>query len=549
MKHFLRRTAVMLIALLLLTGCNGKNSVTEQTDGVAADITAEVTVTPDVSSEDVSEASDSSTTADGTADTGESADNSLEVADTEEQTDPNYDPDFKQVYEAEEASFTGNIKVESSKQGFTGTGYLTGMQADSDTITFTVNVPGAGAYDFNFVSAGNTGHKENNVIVDGINVGLSVVDVDDFSDAVLERVYLTSGEHKIMMTKSWGWILLDSLIITASAPADKSIYEVSSELSDPNATDRAKRLMQYLTDVYGKYTISGQYGDFGIVGAEFNLINNQTGKYPAMLGLDFIEYTPSRVANGSSGKDVLYAKKFDQEGGIVTFCWHWNAPEKYLVNTEDKPWWRGFYTDSTTINLAKIMNGEDEEGYDLLLRDIDAIAEQLKILQNADIPILWRPLHEASGGWFWWGASGADVYIKLYQLLYDRLVNYHGIHNLIWVWNGQNKAWYPGDEYVDIIGYDSYPGERVYTSQVGKFSEMADWLGKTKKMITMSENGCLVDPELAARDNAMWLYFGTWEGEFTITEKYTEFEMMKKVYNSDKVITLDELPDLKIYGN
>jgi mannan endo-1,4-beta-mannosidase len=256
------------------------------------------------------------------------------------------------------------------------------------------------------------------------------------------------------------------------------------------------------------------------------------------------------------GADVLYAKKFDQEGGIVTFCWHWNAPEKYLVNSSDQPWWKGFYTEGTTIDLKKIMDGGDQEGYELLIRDIDAIADQLKILQNADIPILWRPLHEASGGWFWWGASGPEAYCKLYQLLYDRLVNYHGIHNLIWVWNGQNKEWYPGDAYVDIVGTDIYPGERVYNSQSGKFNELVDWNGANKKIIAMTENGCMFDPDLAVRDNAMWSYFAVWEGEFltlnstfTLSEKYTETDMLKKVYTSDKVITLDELPDLKTYGD
>ncbi|MBP1757024.1 MAG: xylanase, partial [Firmicutes bacterium] len=253
---------------------------------------------------------------------------------------------------------------------------------------------------------------------------------------------------------------------------------------------------------------------------------------------------------------VIYAKKFDQEGGIVTFCWHWNAPEKYLVNTEKTPWWKGFYTEGTNIDLAAIMNGEDPEGYDLLIRDIDTIAFQLKVLQNAEIPILWRPLHEASGGWFWWGASGSEAYIELYQLLYDRLVNYHKIHNLIWVWNGQNKDWYPGDEYVDIVGTDIYPGERVYSSQAANFQKLVDWTGDTRKIVAMTENGCMFDPERAVRDDAMWSYFGTWEGEFltlnntyTLSERYTETDMLVKVYNSDRVITLDELPDLRTYGN
>lgn len=72
----------------------------------------------------------------------------------------------------------------------------------------------------------------------------------------------------------------------------------------------------------------------------------------------------------------------------------------------------------------------------------------------------------------------------------------------------------------------------------------------------MTENGCLFDPDLAVRDNAMWSFFALWEGEFllqnntaTLSEQYNETYMLKKVYTSDKVITLDELPDLKTYGD
>ncbi len=485
-------------------------------------------------------------------------DNTIEEALAQETPvdDGEYDPNFELIMEAEEAEMTGKVRVESTKGGFTGSGYLVGIEGNEDTVSFRVTVPGSGAYDLNFRSASYGGYKENNILINGEMVGSAKVEESEFTDSILKRIYLTTGENLITMTKSWGWIYLDSLIITASGPADKSIYDVSSVPVNPNATDRTKRLLKYLADMYGEAIISGQYGDRGIDGPEFKAIYNATGKYPAMLGLDFIEYTPSRVAFGSTGKDVEYAIDFDQAGGIVTFAWHWNAPEPYLYNSKDNPWWKGFYTTATNINLKKIMDGEDKEGYDLLIRDIDAIAKELKILQEADVPILWRPLHEASGGWFWWGASGPEPYIQLYRLLYDRLTNHHGIHNLIWVWNGQHQDWYPGDEYVDIVGTDIYPGERVYTPQAAKFNELVEWNGENKKIVALTENGCIFDPDLAFRDNAIWSYFGTWEGEFltlngtyTLSEKYTETSMLKKVFTHDKVITLDELPDLKTYGD
>lgn len=471
--------------------------------------------------------------------------------------DVNYDPNFELIVEAETTALAGKLKVENSKAGYTGDGYLVGIEGPDDIVTFTITVPGDGAYDLNFISASFSGaFKENNILVDGEMIGVAKVESEEFVDSKLERIYLTAGEHKVQMSKSWGWIYLDSLKITASAPADQTIYEVSAELVDPKASESSKKLMQYLADVYGEYIISGQYGDRGTKGPEFKAIEKGTGKVPAMMGLDFMDYTPSRVANGSVGKDVMYALNFNKDGGIVTFCWHWNAPEPYLVNSSTAPWYRGFYVEASNIDLAKIMNGKDQAGYDLLIRDMDAIAEQLKILQKADVPVLWRPLHEASGGWFWWGAAGPEAYIKLYQLMYDRYTNYHGLHNLIWVWNGQDKDWYPGNDYVDLVGVDIYPGEKVYTSQVAKFNELVSWIAPTRKIIALTENGCHFDPDLAFRDNAMWSYFGTWEGDFitlnnsyTLSEKYTETDMLNKVYNHEKVITLDELPDLKTYGD
>lgn len=450
------------------------------------------------------------------------------------------------TYEAEEAQLAGNVKAAESA----GVGYVSGFEADDDSCIFTVDVVAEGFYDFNFVSASEGGYKENYVSVDGDSLGTIPAESADFSDSVISRVYLTQGTHEVAVSKYWGWIKLDKLIVQTSEPIDDSIYQVSADLVNKNATDEAKRLMSYLADTYGKHVLSGQYCDQGQFGKEMAVISKATGKYPAILGLDFIEYSPSRAANGSTSSATELAVKYWENGGIVTFCWHWNVPEKYLKDI----WWKGFNTESVSIDLAKIMNGEDEEGYNLLMEDIDAIAQQLLILQDAKVPVLWRPLHEASGGWFWWGASGPEAYKQLYILLYEKLTNEYGLNNLIWLWNGQDKEWYPGDAYVDIIGEDIYPGERVYGSQVNKYLEAVNYTTNTK-MTVLSENGCVPDPELLERDGAMWGFFCTWGGEFVakdtsifaLSEQYTEEAMLRKAYDSELIITLDELPDLKSY--
>lgn len=457
------------------------------------------------------------------------------------------------IYEAEEAVLSGNVRIVTNpvKEGYSGTGYVEGFEADTDSCTFTVTVPEAGFYDLNFVSASSGGEKHNYVSIDGISAGTVYVEESSFTDSGLKRVYLEAGEHEVSLSKYWGWISLDYLEVLTSMPIDNSIYEVNAGLCNPNASDEVKRLYSYLCDIYGEKFLSGQFCDTGQNGKEFQVIKGATGKTPAVLGLDFIEYTPSRVEHGSESMATEFAINFWENGGIVTFCWHWNAPSKYLTGQ----WYSGFYKEHTNIDLAKIMNGEDTEGYDLLMKDIDAIAEQLLILKEAKVPVLWRPLHEASGGWFWWGASGPEAYKQLYILLYERLTNEYGLDNLIWVWNGQDAAWYPGDEYVDIIGEDIYPGERVYNSQIDAYLNAAVNYSTETKLVYMTENGCVFDPELARRDGAMWGMWCTWSGEFvakdvaifTLSEQYTEESMLIKAYEDEDVITLESLPDLKTY--
>lgn len=158
-------------------------------------------------------------------------------------------------------------------------------------------------------------------------------------------------------------------------------------------------------------------------------------------------------------------------------------------------------------------------------------------------------MHEASGGWFWWGAKGSDAYKKLWKYLYKELTNTYGCNNLIWVYNGQSADWYPGDEYVDIVGEDIYPGNHVYDPQVSRFKQAINYGSKTK-ITALTENGCIFDIDSAVSINALWSWFMTWGGEFTVngsnySEKYTEKSVIQKMYASKYSLTLGSLP--KIY--
>ncbi|MCL1806616.1 MAG: beta-mannosidase [Oscillospiraceae bacterium] len=435
---------------------------------------------------------------------------------------------------AEDAGLTGGTRLAN--------GWIEGFENDGDMCVFTLEIPQSGFYDLLFTASSIGGYKENHVLVNGENLGVIITDSETFAQCGFPRVYMDEGENTVGLLKYWGWIRLESLTVTPSAAPDPALYDISAKLSNPHANESAKRLMSYLADSYGSLILAGQYSEKGLFGSESQAIYTETGQYPAVIGLDLIDYTPSRVQRGAKTDAVERAVEAWENGAIVTFCWHWNAPEPYLVDEGDWLWWRGFYTQAVKdFDLAAVTDGRDAEGYALLVRDIDAIAEQLKRLQDAGVPVLWRPLHEASGGWFWWGASGGDAYIQLWNLLYQRLTFEHGLNNLIWVWNGQSADWYPGGETVDMVGEDIYPGEKVYTSQAAKFFAV-----QYDKMLVLSESGFLPDPDICVRDGAMWGFVAPWTGEF-ISERMIEREMLLHFYNHERVVTLERLPDLHTY--
>lgn len=457
---------------------------------------------------------------------------------------------FSKTYEAENGKLSNDMSVISDSNASGGKS-VGKFENDRSYCQISITVPADAVYDIVIRSKAIGGSKENDIYADGKKVGTFTSENNKFSDYTVSAVSLTKGDHNIRIIQSWGWIELDKITVKTGAKISNSTYNVTSSLVNRNATANTKKLYSFLKDSYGKYVITGQQCDGGINGNEFKAIKNLTGDYPALLGLDMMDYTPSRTAFGASSSAVEKAIEFANKGGIVTLCWHWNAPTEYLNSTANSSdgWWGGFYTQSSKFDIAKVMNGQDAKGKKLLDRDIKEIAKQLKRLEKAGVPVIWRPLHEASGGWFWWGAKGSDAYKKLWKYLYKELTNTYGCNNLIWVYNGQSADWYPGDEYVDIVGEDIYPVNHVYDPQVSRFKQAISYGSKTK-ITALTENGCIFDIDSAVSINALWCWFMTWGGEFTVngsnySEKYTEKSIIKKMYASKYSLTLGSLP--KIY--
>ncbi|MBS4198044.1 hypothetical protein KHA93_00020 [Bacillus sp. FJAT-49732] len=446
------------------------------------------------------------------------------------------------IYEAEEAQLSG-LTVEKKLSGFSGNGYVTGFTNDTGSVTFTVEVSSTALYKLTVGYATPYGYKKSNLLVNGVGQGeVEFVEVPGFAEAPAGSILLNEGSNTITLEKGWGWYVIDYIKIEPTENPDQ--HQVVKELINPNATKEAVSLLSFLVDHYGKNILSGQqvYPNDNLIDVQF--IYQQTGKKPAVLGLDFIDNSPSRVERGTSADEVKVAIDWwNNEGGIAAFTWHWNAP-KDLIDQPGKEWWRGFYTDSTTFDLQYALNHPDSEDYQLLFRDIDAISAELKKLQDANVPVLWRPLHEAEGGWFWWGAKGPEPAKELWKIMYDRMTNYHKLNNLIWVWNSVSPEWYPGDEYVDIVSYDSYPGNYNYAPISNYFERLVE-LVDNKKLIAMAENGPIPDPDLLPLYHANWSWFSTWNG--SVLRDQNTIDHLKKVYSHDYVLTLDELPNLKTY--
>ena len=166
--------------------------------------------------------------------------------------------------------------------------------------------------------------------------------------------------------------------------------------------------------------------------------------------------------------------------------------------------------------------------------DLEKIVPYLQQLQQANIPVLWRPLHEAAGKWFWWGNGSAASYVKLWHFMYDYF-KAKGINNLIWVWTSEkaDSDWYPGDDYVDIIGTDMYGQDGTAVSAAAmadRFNTLA--YRYPTKMISLTECGTVSDVPTQWSSDAKWSWFMPWYGSTHATDDW-----WKAAMNSEYVIT------------
>ena len=289
---------------------------------------------------------------------------------------------------------------------------------------------------------------------------------------------------------------------------------------DPSATPEAKALLNYIYSTYGKKMLTAQmhvgWGDDDVA-----YVNTTTGKYPAIMGIDFIN-------ENQTAAEVTKAIAYSKAGGIITVMYHEGAPtvgDGYDNSKATQPNFSNLFVTGTAENTA-------------MLSEWDRIAGHLKTLQDANVPIIWRPFHECSGGWFWWDKSGGPSFVKLWQYLYTYMTKTKGIHNCLWFlgYCGSPKGTYdPGAGWYDMLGGDTYGNSGPFASLYNSVKALAP---SPTMPIALHECGTPPDPSASMSQNCMWAWFMVWDGSYIRGVSTT---LLKSIYSNALSITRDKI--------
>lgn len=203
-----------------------------------------------------------------------------------------------------------------------------------------------------------------------------------------------------------------------------------------------------------------------------------------------------------------------------------------------------FYAENNAFDPANALTEGTWEN-DVYEADMAEIIGYLTLLQDEGIPVLWRPYHEAAGGWFWWGKDAAS-FKALWVDMFNRF-QAAGLNNLIWVWTSEtgDDDWYPGDAYVDIIGRDLYGNAAADCAS--QYNTLAATYGN--KMVALSECGYgestsstvgLISEQWAA--GARWAWFMPWYNGDDASTFHADEAWWKDAMEQEFVISRDELP-------
>lgn len=317
------------------------------------------------------------------------------------------------------------------------------------------------------------------------------------------------------------WFLTDSLIVnnmkSFAAILLLVVITCGIQASEPVKSEAAQQLMQLLNQVNGHQTLSATMACVNWNISEAQWVHQHTGKWPAIATFDLIHLPWSSKGGWIDYDDISLLEEWHKQGGIISIGWHWNVPARSGKSDKYAFYWgtdKGKEDEQTVFDVKKIFDSSSSE-YKLMMQDIDRVAGILLKLKEKGIPVLWRPLHEAGGMWFWWGRD-PDGCNELWRTMYHRFQQL-GVDNLVWVWT-QSSAWgkpysdgyrwYPGDEYVDVVGIDIYNEWNATTIRTKCYDFLKEY--SPTKFVALTECGSVPDMGQQWQAGAHWLWFMPW---------------------------------------
>lgn len=276
---------------------------------------------------------------------------------------------------------------------------------------------------------------------------------------------------------------------------------------DRGATRETRNLLANMHALSGRAIMFGhqntlEYGHDWRDEPDRSDVKDVAGDYPAVYGLDVMDlFRRDRhdvVDPAGEAKLRRFVTEAHARGGVTTFSWHMANPV-----TDTNAW-------DTTPAVAAIMpGGRLHAGYKARLDLVAAFFRSLKDADGRPIPVWFRPFHEHTGAWFWWGEGNADAadFVALWRFTVGYLRDEKQVHNLLYaystdVFDSEQAffAFYPGDAYVDLLGFDDYhsvetPATR--TTFVWRLEHLVRWARKRGKLAALTETGveALPDPK------------------------------------------------------
>jgi mannan endo-1,4-beta-mannosidase len=445
---------------------------------------------------------------------------------------------------------------------FEGRGYI--LIEENRTADFELNVPSTQHYSLG-IRATSAGDEDAVMVLAaaGVQQGAYYIRVSEtFNEHWLHGIYLEAGVNRLSLTVLKGSVYADEVTIR-DFELSEARFSTSRLPANPNASNQVRLLMDYLGETFGQRVLLAQHVTPG-TNTEIGAIYEATGRLPAIRVSDLMSYSRSFTGEKPPKDDIDLALEWVENGGIISYDWTWFSPpmgiggrSHYFAGESDFNLDDAFTTvyivdlDAESVRALFEAGAVPRSCYELIL-EIDHMAEHLLRLHDAGVPVLWRPLHQAGTRWFWWGDCEPESFKWLWKLIFERFGEYHGLNNLIWVWSGQSADYYPGDEFVDIIGEDIYNTDD--TSSLPQLAATADYSiqgGRSgrRRMAAMTECARLPSPDLLNRDNALWLWVALYRGDFIVdqrgrlNEQFNTRERLERAYNHEMTITLDKLPD------